>query len=105
MQTRCSSGFIIAERRCPIRCVIGGRRGRGRLQKWRPGHQKEKHGSRGPWHSECLSRRVLEPSLKADPARAWGRTQNTVASLARNVATRYLIIGADTLVGLLLMPF
>jgi O-antigen/teichoic acid export membrane protein len=35
----------------------------------------------------------------------WGRTQNTVASLARNVATRYLIIGADTIVGLLLMPF
>jgi O-antigen/teichoic acid export membrane protein len=40
-----------------------------------------------------------------DPARVWGRTQNTAASLARNVATRYLIIGADTLVGLLLMPF
>ena len=40
-----------------------------------------------------------------DPARLWGRTNNTVASLARNIATRYLIIGADTIVGLLLMPF
>ena len=48
---------------------------------------------------------MLGPRQPIDPARVWGRTSNTVASLARNVATRYLIIGADTIVGLLLMPF
>ncbi len=44
-----------------------------------------------------------ERSINA--ARVWGRSGATVSSIARNVATRYLVISVDTLVGLLLMPF
>jgi O-antigen/teichoic acid export membrane protein len=49
---------------------------------------------------------VSEPQQQQvlDRARIWGRTDATVASIARNVGTRYLVIGVDTLVGLFLMP-
>ena len=45
------------------------------------------------------------PPSSPDALSVWGRTDNTVVSLARNVGTRYLVIGCDTLIGLLLMPF
>jgi O-antigen/teichoic acid export membrane protein len=49
---------------------------------------------------------VTEPQEQSiDAARVWGRSGATVTSIARNVATRYLVISVDTLVGLLLMPF
>jgi O-antigen/teichoic acid export membrane protein len=40
-----------------------------------------------------------------DERRVWGRTGNTVVSLGRNIGTRYIVIGVDTAIGLLLMPF
>jgi O-antigen/teichoic acid export membrane protein len=41
----------------------------------------------------------------ASDAPVWGRTDRPLATVARNVATRYAAIVADTIIGLMLLPF
>jgi O-antigen/teichoic acid export membrane protein len=45
----------------------------------------------------------MSPPVAAD--QMWGRDDGTVATITRNVGTKYLVIAIDAVIGLLVMPF